>query len=56
MTNRASSRRGATAIEYALIAVILALAIVTGVKSIGTNLDSVLFAASDSVQDANDAF
>ena len=36
----AASRRGATAIEYGLIAALVAVAIVTGVTAVGTDLNN----------------
>ena len=40
MKNFASDRRGATAIEYALMASLIAIVIVTGVTAVGTKLSS----------------
>ncbi|MEN9719063.1 MAG: hypothetical protein RIQ99_1941 [Pseudomonadota bacterium] len=36
----AASRRGATAVEYGLIAALIAVAIIGGVTTVGTNLNS----------------
>ena len=44
MKNLATDTSGATAIEYALIAGLISIAIVTGVTTIGTKL-STLFAS-----------
>ena len=44
------SRKGATAIEYGLIAALIAGVIVTGVTSIGSNLSTKFTAIGDTVK------
>jgi pilus assembly protein Flp/PilA len=43
-------RRGATAIEYGLIAALIALVIITGVKTVGTKLSSTFTTLSTSLK------
>ncbi len=42
-------RSGATAIEYGLIAALVAVAIITGLSSLGTNLNSSVFGTAANV-------
>jgi pilus assembly protein Flp/PilA len=43
-------RRGATAIEYGLIAALIALVIITGVKTVGTKMSSTFTTLSTSLK------
>lgn len=45
MKNLAADTCGATAIEYALIAALIAMVIITVVASVGTKLSSTFYAA-----------
>jgi pilus assembly protein Flp/PilA len=44
-----ASDRGATAVEYGLIVALIALAIITAVTLVGTNLDSLFTEVGNSV-------
>jgi len=44
-----SDRRGVTALEYGLIAALIAVAIIGGVTAVGTNLQSLFTSASSSL-------
>lgn len=48
------SRRGATAIEYALIGALIALAVVVGATSIGGTLDSTFDSVKEPFADGGD--
>jgi len=48
-TNLASNERGATAIEYALIASLIAVAAVTAMNSLGSNLNTTYSKVSNSL-------
>ncbi|HKB96558.1 MAG TPA: Flp family type IVb pilin [Rhizomicrobium sp.] len=45
MKNFASDRRGATAIEYALMASLISMVVITVISTLGTTLSSSFFAA-----------
>ena len=45
MKNFARDINGATAIEYGMIAALIALAIITAVGTVGSNLSTTLYAA-----------
>ena len=46
----ASNEEGATAIEYGLIAALIAVVIITAVQLVGTNLSTVFTSVSNSVK------
>jgi pilus assembly protein Flp/PilA len=45
-----SDERGATAIEYGLIAALIAVVIITGVSAVGTNLSATFTSISGSLK------
>ena len=45
-----SNEDGATAIEYGLIAALIAVVIITGLKSVGTNLNTKLDSIANSLR------
>ncbi len=47
-----AARRGATAIEYVLIAAVIAFAIFVGISQVGENLGEMLGLAAEGVEDA----
>ena len=50
MTRFAADARGATAIEYALIASLVSMVIVAGVTAIGTQLSTVFISVSGNLK------
>ncbi len=46
---RAGSRRGVSAIEYGLLAALIALVIIAGITALGTNLQAVFNSVSTSI-------
>ena len=51
-TQPRAARRGATAIEYVLIAAVIAFAIFAGLSQVGDNLGDMLGVAAEGVEDA----
>jgi pilus assembly protein Flp/PilA len=49
---RATDESGATAIEYALIAGLIAVALITTLTDVGTNVDALFGAVNEAVEDA----
>jgi pilus assembly protein Flp/PilA len=49
LVNRFSSERGITAIEYALLAALIAVAIIGGATLLGTTLDGFFSAVADKI-------
>ncbi|HKU65413.1 MAG TPA: Flp family type IVb pilin [Rhizomicrobium sp.] len=45
MKNFARDIRGATAIEYAMVAGLIAMVVITAISAVGSNLSSSLYAA-----------
>jgi pilus assembly protein Flp/PilA len=50
LRNLLKNRSGATAIEYGLIAALIALVIITGVKTVGTTLSTTFTKVSTSLK------
>jgi pilus assembly protein Flp/PilA len=46
----AADKKGATAIEYGLIAALIAVVIITGLTSVGTNLNTALAGVATSLR------
>ena len=55
MKNLFADKKGATAIEYGLIAALIAVAAITAMSSLGGQLSSTFQGASDKIADGNKA-
>ena len=53
MKNLFADKKGATAIEYGLIAALIAVAAITAMSSLGDNLKTTFTTASDKIADGN---
>ena len=53
MKNLFADKKGATAIEYGLIAALIAVAAITAMSSLGTNLTKTFNGASDKIAAGN---